>query len=221
MPTRHSCGPTSSTRQSLVERRLNRDLLAVGWRVVQPCLGRCGNRVLRGGSWNNNARNTRSANRNRNAPDNRNNNNGFRVCLCLSTLQVFGVPKYQCQNWPVYEPARRAEVQSTTLPRVAIRRGQKMFRTGGAGSASERPAGSYLNSPVNRNLSGGFRLVCLLAFRRAAGNNLPVAEVVRLSPPSQAKLLRIPHVPHPLLKVRRAGYSRSLRIWRGMVDPPG
>ncbi|MBC8199512.1 MAG: hypothetical protein ISS67_06280 [Desulfobacterales bacterium] len=34
---------------------------------------------MRGGSWNNNARNLRSANRNRNDPDNRNNNNGFRV----------------------------------------------------------------------------------------------------------------------------------------------
>jgi retron-type reverse transcriptase len=37
-------------------------------------------RVLRGGSWNNNERrNLRSANRNRNTPDNRNNNYGFRV----------------------------------------------------------------------------------------------------------------------------------------------
>ena len=36
-------------------------------------------RVIRGGSWNNNPRNCRSANRNRNAPDNRNNNLGFRV----------------------------------------------------------------------------------------------------------------------------------------------
>ena len=36
-------------------------------------------RVLRGGSWNNNARNTRSANRNNNVPDNRNNNIGFRL----------------------------------------------------------------------------------------------------------------------------------------------
>ena len=35
--------------------------------------------VLRGGSWNNNPRNLRSANRNRNTPDNRNNNNGFRA----------------------------------------------------------------------------------------------------------------------------------------------
>ena len=36
-------------------------------------------RVLRGGSWNNNGRNTRSANRNRNEPDNRNDNIGFRL----------------------------------------------------------------------------------------------------------------------------------------------
>ena len=33
----------------------------------------------RGGGWNNNARNCRSANRNRNTPENRNNNLGFRV----------------------------------------------------------------------------------------------------------------------------------------------
>jgi hypothetical protein len=46
-----------------------------------PCAGRAPDetRVLRGGSWNNNPSNLRSANRNRNAPDNRNNNNGFRL----------------------------------------------------------------------------------------------------------------------------------------------
>lgn len=38
-------------------------------------------RVIRGGSWNNNARNCRAANRNRNTPDNRNNNLGFRLAL--------------------------------------------------------------------------------------------------------------------------------------------
>jgi hypothetical protein len=35
--------------------------------------------VLRGGSWNNNGRNCRSANRNANHPDERNDNIGFRL----------------------------------------------------------------------------------------------------------------------------------------------
>jgi hypothetical protein len=35
--------------------------------------------VKRGGSWNNNGRNLRSANRDNNAPANRNNNVGFRL----------------------------------------------------------------------------------------------------------------------------------------------
>ena len=38
--------------------------------------------LLRGGSWNNNPRNCRSAYRNHNQPDNANNNVGFRV-VCL------------------------------------------------------------------------------------------------------------------------------------------
>ncbi len=44
---------------------------------------------LRGGSWNNNANNTRSANRNNNRPENRNNNNGFRVAK-TENAGVFG-----------------------------------------------------------------------------------------------------------------------------------
>jgi hypothetical protein len=35
--------------------------------------------VIRGGSWNNDPQNARSAYRNRNSPENRNNNLGFRV----------------------------------------------------------------------------------------------------------------------------------------------
>ncbi len=35
--------------------------------------------MIRGGSWNNKPRNVRSAYRNRNTPDNRNNNLGFRL----------------------------------------------------------------------------------------------------------------------------------------------
>jgi len=37
--------------------------------------------VNRGGSWNNDAANCRTANRNTNAPTNRTNNNGFRLAL--------------------------------------------------------------------------------------------------------------------------------------------
>jgi hypothetical protein len=42
--------------------------------------------VNRGGSWNNNARNCRSANRNNNSPGNRNNNLGLR----LAARRAFG-----------------------------------------------------------------------------------------------------------------------------------
>ena len=45
-------------------------------------------RVLRGGSWINNRNNCRAAYRNRNEPNNRNDNIGFR--LCLSSHIVLG-----------------------------------------------------------------------------------------------------------------------------------
>ena len=61
----------------------------------RPCCGREGPgcnslRVLRGGSWNNNPRNCRSANRNRNNPDNRNDNNGFRVAVLAAGVHLRG-----------------------------------------------------------------------------------------------------------------------------------
>ncbi|MFN7766865.1 MAG: formylglycine-generating enzyme family protein [Planctomycetaceae bacterium] len=45
-------------------------------------------RVNRGGGWNNNPSHCRSANRDRNSPDNRNNNLGFRVAR--SSLRLGG-----------------------------------------------------------------------------------------------------------------------------------
>jgi len=46
-------------------------------------------RVVRGGSWNNNNENNyRSANRNRNQPDNRNNNLGFRVVRSAQSSSI-------------------------------------------------------------------------------------------------------------------------------------
>jgi sulfatase modifying factor 1 len=41
-------------------------------------------RAVRGGSWNNNPTNVRAANRNRNTPDNRNDNLGFRVVVSVA-----------------------------------------------------------------------------------------------------------------------------------------
>ncbi|WP_184048421.1 SUMF1/EgtB/PvdO family nonheme iron enzyme [Roseospira visakhapatnamensis] len=46
------------------------------------------NRVIRGGSWNNNARNVRAAYRNRNHPNDRNNNLGFRCSRAHGRMDV-------------------------------------------------------------------------------------------------------------------------------------
>ncbi|MBW2431203.1 MAG: SUMF1/EgtB/PvdO family nonheme iron enzyme [Deltaproteobacteria bacterium] len=48
--------------------------------MLNSARGKTGaDRVIRGGSWNNDAHNCRSAIRNNNSPDNRNNNVGFRL----------------------------------------------------------------------------------------------------------------------------------------------
>ncbi len=52
-------------------------------RALEAWMAPC-RRVVRGGSWNNNPQNLRSANRNGNTTDNRNNNLGFRVGSTLS-----------------------------------------------------------------------------------------------------------------------------------------
>jgi hypothetical protein len=69
----------------------NGDLLAVGAR--KRLLWGKNRKVLRGGSWNNNANNVRTSNRNRNNPTNRNNNVGFR---CANTsMRVAEMPQWQ------------------------------------------------------------------------------------------------------------------------------
>ncbi|MBE2202074.1 MAG: SUMF1/EgtB/PvdO family nonheme iron enzyme [Anaerolinea sp.] len=50
------------------------------WALCTPSVGTA--RQVRGGSWQNNRNNLRCANRNRNTPNNRNNNVGFR---CANT----------------------------------------------------------------------------------------------------------------------------------------
>jgi len=47
-------------------------------------------RVLRGGSWNNNRNNARCSYRNRNEPDNFNNNIGFRLVCSTSSCVSAG-----------------------------------------------------------------------------------------------------------------------------------
>ena len=84
-----------ANRRHLEKANLRLELLRIQTRLARDlqCLkgssspGRALNsRVLRGGSFNNNATNMRSANRNNNRPDNRNNNNGFRVSSTLTVV---------------------------------------------------------------------------------------------------------------------------------------
>lgn len=68
-------------------------------------------RVLRGGSFNNNARNVRAANRNRNDPDNRNDNIGLRVCAShiFPARQECGAAiaaPPRCERWRGWHPGR-------------------------------------------------------------------------------------------------------------------
>lgn len=63
--------------------------------------GDCGQRVIRGGSWNNKPENLRVSNRNRNNADNRNNNVGFRLAQSARTVP-FMVP---ARSRPVYGQA--------------------------------------------------------------------------------------------------------------------
>ena len=63
----------ASRYDGLAEKDFFRDSIPTGTDLIDR------RRVLRGGSWNNKPENLRSANRNRNNPDNRNNNIGFRL----------------------------------------------------------------------------------------------------------------------------------------------
>ena len=66
--------------------------------------------LLRGGSWNNNPRNCRSAYRNHNQPDNANNNVGFRV-VCL--------PQHPSQSEPLEGIPAGAQEGSRPAPVIS------------------------------------------------------------------------------------------------------
>jgi hypothetical protein len=81
------------------------------------------NRVLRGGSWNNDPTNCRVANRNNNTPDNRNNNIGFRLA---NTGKCPPEEHFLRKLLPCGFLSR-----SLSCPRIF---GAKIFRTGTPGS---------------------------------------------------------------------------------------
>lgn len=69
-----------------------------------------GNRVIRGGSFNNSARNARASNRNRRNPRNRNHNLGFRVAVPAAPTRGLGRTE-GCEQGPlpaVVRPAAKA-----------------------------------------------------------------------------------------------------------------
>ena len=105
-------------------------------------------RVLRGGSFNNNAQNVRSANRNNNQPDNRNNNNGFRPASTLRQTLTSALPE---SAGPVRRAALRSVPSAKSRPSSRVGSGLRRFgrmknRPGGSG----RPQGS--NAPPGHGI---------------------------------------------------------------------
>ena len=78
-------------------------------------------RVLRGGAWNNNRQNVRCAYRNRNNPNNRNDNNGFRVVARPA-------PWLSCSNGPCTRPAGRKCGAASTPYVIASKPGTAVAR---------------------------------------------------------------------------------------------
>jgi len=85
------------------------------------------NRVLRGGSWNNNGRNCRSANRNRNEPGNRNHNIGFRLALAQARMDAVldqMIIRSAAMRWRKAKALRQGSRSATeSLPQRRPRRG--------------------------------------------------------------------------------------------------
>lgn len=84
--------------------------------------------MIRGGAWNNEARNVRSANRNNDTPDNRNDNNGFRLASPPALMVVF-LPGAGCVHG---RTGRGARVSMSPSPgRARTRRPNSVARDGG------------------------------------------------------------------------------------------
>jgi hypothetical protein len=89
--------------------------VTAGWMQTGP------GRALRGGSWNNNGRNLRSACRNHNPPDNRNHNIGLRLAGALSiaggSTNQHPVPlRPRCAGGQIQGPRRGSRPTVEPLP---------------------------------------------------------------------------------------------------------
>ncbi len=75
--------------------------------------------MLRGGSWNNNQDNARAAYRNNNDPDNRNDNNGFRVVVVrFSTPYLLSQKGVSFTNFPLPQTFARSGLANRCWRRV-------------------------------------------------------------------------------------------------------
>ena len=123
--------------------RQTRTCSAVGCSLQSTFRGRRPkSRVLRGGSFNNNAQNARSATRNNNQPENRNNNNGFRAASTLRQTSESVVPESAGQNLTfVLQSVPECKVQAVVLCRAGlIQFGQTKNRPGRSGRSQDSNA---------------------------------------------------------------------------------
>ena len=98
------------------------------------------NRSIRGGNFNNDPRNVRSSNRNRNAPGNRNNDIGFRLCSSADSNQSAS---------PVIITVVTAAPRSGPMPRASLPNGRRTLQS----CRSPEPGGSA-DSSVGRSSTG-------------------------------------------------------------------
>ena len=108
--------------------------------------------MLRGGSYYNDASNCRSANRNNNTPDNRNNNNGLRLVLSELNRLKCGVQKKQTKLTGSY-PGRGDARPKPCAGVIKTSAGQgclvpRVFFCIGAGRAALAVRGMHQFGPV-------------------------------------------------------------------------
>jgi len=150
--------------------------------------------VLRGGSWNNNPENCRSAYRNRNDPGNRNNNSGFRVCFCLH----FRLPVRQTQNRRLHGGVERGAGSPDPVP---VSAGFHLLA-----KLNEEPSGSgrhLPNAPLNgiTDAFGGERSLPTTPNRKTQRRKAP--------PPAPFS-----RPPHGQSQSRSCGHRHRLRSCR-------